>query len=367
MVGGALYSLGGYFLPFVVLGSALFTTALITLCVLPKHPKDTDNRDRGPSIKTVLRIPGVLICSLGICATSTSIGFLSATLEPHLRDFDLSPVLLGVIFVINGGVYALTAPIWGWLVDKLMNPKIASLLGSIFIAAGFCTIGPASFIPLDTKLSNVILGLILHGLGISAVLVSSFTDALRSSIKRGLPDNIETYGLISGLWTSTFALGAFIGPSVSGALYDSIGFRHSCIFIIALHTLVGLIVATYYTCCDRGPNPYKQLQPNESLFRNKIEQNGDLFNIRSPKNGINLQSGSQNYINDQPAHSCGMHSFMVCNSYSNMHSHQYSRDSDGDAPLSVSPKRYYGSIDDNCKGATTTDIIYQGLHQETIA
>lgn len=50
--------------------------------------------------------------------------------------------------------------------------------------------------------------------------------------KAGLPDSIETYGLISGLWTSTFALGAFIGPSASGALYDSIGFRKSTIFII---------------------------------------------------------------------------------------------------------------------------------------
>ena len=50
--------------------------------------------------------------------------------------------------------------------------------------------------------------------------------------KKGLPDTIETYGLISGLWTSTFALGAFIGPSVSGALYDSIGFRRATFFIV---------------------------------------------------------------------------------------------------------------------------------------
>lgn len=73
----------------------------------------------------------------------------------------------------------------------------------------------------------------LHGLGIACQLVASFSDALRTSIKHGLPDNIETYGLISGLWTSTFALGAFIGPSVSGALYDSIGFRESTIFVIS--------------------------------------------------------------------------------------------------------------------------------------
>ena len=47
MVGGALYTIGGYFLPFVVLGFSLFLTDLITLCVLPKHPKENDNRERG--------------------------------------------------------------------------------------------------------------------------------------------------------------------------------------------------------------------------------------------------------------------------------------------------------------------------------
>lgn len=36
MVGGSLYQLGGYFLPFGTLGSLLFLTAIITFCILPK-------------------------------------------------------------------------------------------------------------------------------------------------------------------------------------------------------------------------------------------------------------------------------------------------------------------------------------------
>lgn len=32
---------------------------------------------------------------MSIMAASASIGFLGATLEPHLRIFDLTPVLLG--------------------------------------------------------------------------------------------------------------------------------------------------------------------------------------------------------------------------------------------------------------------------------
>lgn len=34
------------------------------------------------------------------------------------------------------------------------------------------------------------------------------------------------YGVVSGMWQSMISLGAWIGPSVGGALYDTIGFRH---------------------------------------------------------------------------------------------------------------------------------------------
>jgi len=75
-------------------------------------------------VTKVLKIPGVMIASMSIIATSMSIGFLQATLEPHLRQFKMSPVVLGLMFVINGGTYAITAPAWGWLCDKYWHPKV---------------------------------------------------------------------------------------------------------------------------------------------------------------------------------------------------------------------------------------------------
>lgn len=54
----------------------------------------------------------------------------------------------------------------------------------------------------------------------------------------GYPNNLESYGLISGLWTSTFAFGAFLGPSVSGVLYDTIGFRNSTVFVVCISAIL---------------------------------------------------------------------------------------------------------------------------------
>ena len=128
-------------MPFVVLGSALFTCAIMTLLILPDRQPDRSDGEAKNSLLQVIKIPGIVVCCLGIGATSASIGFISATLEPHLRQFNLSAIWLGVMFVINGGVYALTAPIVGYLVDKYKSPKIISIFGSLFIMAGFALIG----------------------------------------------------------------------------------------------------------------------------------------------------------------------------------------------------------------------------------
>jgi MFS family permease len=95
----------------------------------------------------VLKIPGVLLAASSIIVTSMSIGFLQATLEPHLRQFDLPPMVLGLMFVINGGTYALTAPCWGWLCDRKVAPKIATAMGCLLIIVGFLLVGPAPFVP----------------------------------------------------------------------------------------------------------------------------------------------------------------------------------------------------------------------------
>jgi len=62
----------------------------------------------------------------------------------------LTPVVMGLMFVIEGGVYACTAPIWGILCDRVIQPKIVTLFGALLVTAGFLLVGPAPFIPLET-------------------------------------------------------------------------------------------------------------------------------------------------------------------------------------------------------------------------
>ncbi|XP_014245481.1 MFS-type transporter SLC18B1-like [Cimex lectularius] len=322
-VGGALYEVGGYTTPFVILGSMLFLSAVMTAFVLPDHADHEHTVKQNASLTQVLRIPGVLLAAGSIVVTSMSIGFISATLEPHLRQFSLSAMVLGLMFVINGGTYAVTAPFWGWLCDKKIEPKTASLMGCILIMVGFLLIGPAPFISNQTNFTLTIIGLVAHGLGIAALLVSSFTDALRTSIAHGFENNLETYGLISGLWTSTFALGAFIGPSIAGIFYDSWGFPHASMSIVGLAT-INAIVVVVFIIMFRPRKMYKEIgnSADNILVASK---NGGLPDIGNQK-GLTkpILASTTSIPCERPP---GMSGIIACNSYKNRHGIWHRKDS----------------------------------------
>jgi len=237
-LGGLLFSIGGYSLPFFVMGSAMLVADFFVFLVLPSLEKNDAVTDTTVGIRDVLKVPGVLLDSLSVVATSISMGFYAATLEPHLRQFNLSPVSMGLMFIISGGTYAIVAPFVGRICDRWVYPKRVISIGTLFVISSYIIVGPAPFIPIPTTLSLCIIGLVIHGFGIAALMVPTFIDSICSAVAAGFMDDITTYGLISGLWSSSFALGAFIGPSISGFLYDHVGFRYGTLFVIVIHTLL---------------------------------------------------------------------------------------------------------------------------------
>jgi MFS family permease len=88
-VGGALFELGGFFLPFAFTGVGLFLISIGAFIVMPKIETLEDGEGRstkGFGIFSILRIPGVAVGTVALVMITNSVGFLSATLEPHLRQ-----------------------------------------------------------------------------------------------------------------------------------------------------------------------------------------------------------------------------------------------------------------------------------------
>lgn len=75
---------------------------------------------------------------------------------------------------------------------------------------------PVPYLCSICNLTSDVFALLDPGIGLGAGVVAGFADAHKGALRAGFPDTIDTYGLISGLWTSVFALGAFIGPTIAG-------------------------------------------------------------------------------------------------------------------------------------------------------
>ncbi len=201
------------------------------------------NGFRRPSVLNIIRVPDIAIATYCVAAGSVAIGYLQATLEPHLREFNLSPLSIGLLFVIQGAFYGVGAPVFGFLCDKLSSTGKTALKfsGPTLIVLGFILVGPLPFLHfLHKSMTLIIVSLVLNGVGVGAEVVAGFADAQSEAIAEGFPNTTQTHGVISGLWGSAFAFGAFVGPTVSGVLFEAVGFAWGTLFVIGIQ-IVGVI------------------------------------------------------------------------------------------------------------------------------
>ena len=159
------------------------------------------------------------------------------------------------------------------------------------MATAFLFLGPVPFIPLETNLS-VIQGMVgLVGFGYALVMVSSFGRAQSAALNLGYVDDINTYIMISGkyinifsklfslkqnksgmiechfyiylgMWSASFYIGNFIGPTVSGFLVDAYGFEWTTIVFFGLYLFiltVDICELTYNFKKSNSGNEYEKL------------------------------------------------------------------------------------------------------------
>lgn len=127
-------------------------------------------------------------------------------------------------------------------------------------------------------------------------------------------NNISTYGVISGLWTSTFAFGAFWGPTVSGILYDKIGFRASTNFIIVLHTICAAIFLLFLIFHkEKVPNVYKEIPATEDILKVRRDSIPKLISsLASSRDSI--FTNSSDLVPMPITRGCAMNNLIMCSS-----------------------------------------------------
>ena len=241
LIGGVLYKYGGFYLPFLVTGGTLAMSFIIALFIL-KYKFEYGPALRGTTkesmtkFSTLLKIPQVTTACLiqGICGISVS-WYLPA-MQPFLEaEFHLSEVETGGLLMLDGVMYALATPLWGWAIDAgLLSPLKSLFIGSICLIVGYSFLGsdPILFF-LPSNVYMVGIGMALNGLGMSLYFLSTYMLMLTSSVESGfVQDTEQTQGMLTALWDVVSSIGGYLGSTGGGWAFDTMGFRKSTYVII---------------------------------------------------------------------------------------------------------------------------------------
>ena len=124
--------------------------SLLSIFIMPPpyfSQEDTDhqrNKKKNKlSILKILSIPTIWFSFLAFIIATMCNGFLSVNLEPSvLRQFNLSPIYIGLIFGLKDGANSIASPVWGYICDYNKKSVKPYLIGSsVLVAVSFLLLG----------------------------------------------------------------------------------------------------------------------------------------------------------------------------------------------------------------------------------
>ena len=252
---GILYDIGGFKLPFFVIGVFVLLMLGIVMLVLPKsqiHALSKKESKIAASIMQIAKVPGVAIIGMSTFTGGVFISFYESTIAVQLEDLTtgkFSKAQVGAFFLFSVGFYTVTAPIWGYIVERKIPGKYTMIMGHALAIVSFTLLGPVPFLErvlIATPVSTAI-SLSLLGISLGPCLVPVVSTMKIYAIDSGLENDFSLTSIIAGLYTSCFYVGSIIGPIIGGLLLQYSNFAWACFAIVILLFIDG-VVLTVFLC-----------------------------------------------------------------------------------------------------------------------
>uniref|UniRef100_A0A915PKA1 Major facilitator superfamily (MFS) profile domain-containing protein n=1 Tax=Setaria digitata TaxID=48799 RepID=A0A915PKA1_9BILA len=205
LLGGILYEVGGFQLPFFVLGIILLFLGLLAYFLVEKMEDETTLEGKG--MLGMLKIPVLWIMIYAVVMCAISLSFLDPTLADHLESFKLTPAIVGLMFLLSGGIYTITAPFWSIIIDKFSCNNAIIIFGVVAVVLSMTIIGPSPLLSIEKSLNWIEVGLGILGIAASALYIPTFQMSIDAAREYGYDESLQTYGCISGLFQSAFSFG----------------------------------------------------------------------------------------------------------------------------------------------------------------
>jgi len=239
LLGAGLHSIGGFALPFHILGGTYFIILFLVKRVLPSTVEtQPDEIKKGGGIKLRMFFKNIRYVILCIsCVTGTiSLTAIDPVLAARLLEFGINENLAGVFFPIGAISYGISGIFVGKLAEK-GDKQVLIFVGLVMLGIGYFLLGPSSVFHIPNNLYFIPVGQVIAGSGLCFILIPvipAMIECHESSIPQNETSLQELKDKICGIENSCLGLGSAIGPFLSGSLTQALGFRQMCDVIATL-------------------------------------------------------------------------------------------------------------------------------------
>ena len=238
------YKIGGYKLPFLILGLFLYISVYLTK-ILENEKLDKNKIEEDPSVFKFLNNLDIILLSGALVLSMVAFTFYFPCLTNHLYEkYNLGVSSSSLFFSVPLLSYLIIVNFINIISKKLGN--FHSLSAGILVnVIDVYLIYPLP--PFGNNIVFIIIGLALIGAG-SLIFVFSLLE-LSKIIKTlsGDYDQNTVNDIASAVNNLFTAIGDLLGPIIGGSLSSHFSFKISCIFIFTIFSIFYILFIVFYT------------------------------------------------------------------------------------------------------------------------
>jgi MFS transporter, DHA1 family, solute carrier family 18 (vesicular amine transporter), member 1/2 len=219
LLGGSLYEVGGYSLPFAATGVLVAVGAGACVLLLPR---DEGVPQESPDIRSLLLDKSVLVAAAAVALAAIGWGIIEPLLPVQLIRSAMTPAMIGLIFTAGSIAYGLSAPLVGWVSNRLpIRAVIAGGTAAMAIAPPFLSLGNGG-IP-------AAIGLCVVSVCYAFMLNPTSAELGNAVDRRGL----TCYAAVYAIYNIAYAVGQMAASGFASAASASLSFFHVLLCVSA--------------------------------------------------------------------------------------------------------------------------------------
>jgi predicted MFS family arabinose efflux permease len=235
------YQIGGYPLPFIILGSFLYISVYLTK-MISKENIDSDNVEEDPPFFKLLTNLDILVIFTSFIFGMIAMTFYNPCLTYHLNNNYGMSISKASLFFIDPIISYFIMLQFLNIISNNLGYHCSMSLGLLLMVLGcYCTY-PVP--PVPKSLFSVIIGLMFIGLGGPPIYVPGLL-ALSKAVKANKIEEKTANDISSAMNNLSVSIGDLLGPILGGFFASNFGFKYCCL-LISIIMLIFFILFVFY-------------------------------------------------------------------------------------------------------------------------